>query len=144
MGRHEACDLMATDGTMYHVKRKNTSGQSHLFRQGDFSSQMLASNSLFRENTADTILEKNPDFPVGFDAATPPQNLTVHFIVLAEPLKRRIEEFDMPFFSKVAFKMAGEKIQSRRHGVKISFVRQLLPDTGDAGEADASEAAAIG
>lgn len=126
MGRHEACDLVGLDGVMYHVKRKNTSGQSHLFRQGDFSSQMLASNSMFRANTLERIRELSPDHPCDFDGETPPINLTVHFVILAAPLQRGAVEFDMPFFSKVAFKMAGEKIQSRRHNVLLSFVRQQL------------------
>lgn len=136
VGYHEACDLLANDGTMYHVKRKHA-GLSHLFRQGDFSSHMLAANSQFRSGTVSAIRERNEDFPVHFSEQNAPTGLTVHFVILAEPLHRG-EEFDMPFFAKVAFKMAGEKIESRQHRARISFVRQLLTQVGT-GEDEAAE-----
>ncbi len=121
----EFCDLLSSDGTLVHVKRKSRSSTlSHLFAQGSVSARTFLSDSTFRDDVRAAIVAKGLADPGPWLALVPDghssvdaRNYRVSYVVLTKP----VSSGDwMPFFSKLNLMQHGRLLQSMSFGVSVS------------------------
>jgi uncharacterized protein (TIGR04141 family) len=124
--RIEFCDLMSTDGSLIHVKRKSRSSTlSHLFAQGHVSAESLVDGSL-RDRVRAAIQDvAGTADPSAWLARIPPgssppnrDKVTVTYAVIANSSATGVEW--LPFFSRLTL------MQTVRSLKRLGFSRVAL------------------
>ncbi|KAF0259925.1 hypothetical protein DOU02_01170 [Clavibacter michiganensis subsp. michiganensis] len=124
----EFCDLLCSDGTLVHVKRKSRSSTlSHLFAQGSVSARTLVEDGTFRTALRKAVVKALPRgkatpwlalIPKSTDRVEG-RSYVVSYLVLA---KAPVGQRDwMPFFSKLNLMQHGKDIE--RMGFKLEVSR---------------------
>ncbi len=127
----EICDILTTDGSFIHVKRKlSSSALSHLFGQGAVSGDLLLMDRSFRaaalkkiEAAAKLKLGKVAGDEAGrfasfdLDSVTPSGHQVVYAVIAK--WNGRSPADALPFFSKVNLRRHAEDL--RRMGYRVSF-----------------------
>lgn len=124
----EFCDLLCSDGTIVHVKRKSRSATlSHLFAQGSVSATSLVTDPEFRTGVRAAItanakpaelhkwLSLIPEAADTVDAT----KFRVSYVVLTKPLTAGRQDW-MPFFSKLNLLQHATQLLSMRYKVHVS------------------------
>lgn len=118
----EFCDVFISGTRMVHVKRYGGSSTlSHLFAQGVVSGELFQSDFAFREK----VNERLPAESKIADLTTPPgqQGYEVVFgIISVSPG----EELNLPFFSRLGLKYAGQRLGA--FGYKVSVAKIPVAD----------------
>lgn len=129
--RIEFCDLISTDGSLVHVKRKaRSSTLSHLFAQGQVSAASLVDPTL-REQVRSAIRSAaGPTDPSGWLDLVPPTSatidrdrITVTYAVVADSKASGVEW--LPFFSRLML-MQSVRSLNQLGFTKVSLVRVPL------------------
>lgn len=126
--RIEFCDLIATDGSLIHVKRKSRSSTlSHLFAQGNVSAEALVDGSLRDQVRAAITKGAGTADPSGWLALVPPgsaaperEKVTVTYAVIANSKATGVEW--LPFFSRLTL-MQTVRDLNRLGFTKITLAR---------------------
>lgn len=126
--RIEFCDLLSTDGSLIHVKRKSRSSTlSHLFAQGHVSAEALVDGTLRdRVRTAIQTAAGSCDASEWLDLVPPSASpldrdrVTVTYAVIANSKATGVEW--LPFFSRLTL-MQTVRDLSRLGFAKVSLVR---------------------
>lgn len=123
----EFCDLLGSDGTLVHVKRKSRSATlSHLFAQGSISATSLVTDPEFRTGIREVIADQlrggdpKPWLNLIPDAASAVDSskFKISYVVLTKPLKPGVDW--MPFFSKLNLMQHATQLKSMRFDVTVS------------------------
>lgn len=126
--RLEFCDLMSTDGSLVHVKRKTRSSTlSHLFAQGHVSAEALVDGTL-RDQVRSAIQEAagTADASRWLDRVPPSlsvpdrDKVTVTYAVIADSKATGVEW--LPFFSRLTL-MQTVRDLNRLGFTKVALVR---------------------
>lgn len=137
--RIEFCDLLSTDGSLIHVKRKSRSSTlSHLFAQGHVSAEALVDGTLRdRVRAAIQSAAGSGDASAWLDLV-PPSSLpldrdkvTVTYAVIADSKATGVEW--LPFFSRLTL-MQTVRDLNRLGFTKVALVRvpaSAVPSSGD-------------
>jgi uncharacterized protein (TIGR04141 family) len=135
----EFCDLLSTDGSLIHVKRKSRSSTlSHLFAQGHVSAEALVDGTLRdRVRAAIQSAAGSGDASAWLDLV-PPSSLpldrdkvTVTYAVIADSKATGVEW--LPFFSRLTL-MQTVRDLNRLGFTKVALVRvpaSAVPSSGD-------------
>lgn len=123
----EFCDLLGSDGTLIHVKRKSRSATlSHLFAQGTVSATSLMSDPEFRMRVRQVITDKMQGAAAPWLALIPDENssvvasnFNVAYVVLTKPLRAGVSDW-MPFFSKLNLMQHSTRLKSMNFEVSVS------------------------
>lgn len=126
--RIEFCDLIATDGSLIHVKRKSRSSTlSHLFAQGHVSAEALVDGPLRDQVRAAITKAAGTADPSGWLALVPPgsaaperEKVTVTYAVIANSKATGVEW--LPFFSRLTL-MQTVRDLNRLGFTKIALAR---------------------
>jgi uncharacterized protein (TIGR04141 family) len=126
--RIEFCDLMSTDGSLIHVKRKTRSSTlSHLFAQGQVSAESLSDGPLRDQVRA--AIERSAgaadcsgwlDLVAPSDLPINREKVTITFAVIANSSAAGVEW--LPFFSRLAL-MQTVRDLSRLGFMKVALTR---------------------
>lgn len=126
--RLEFCDLLSTDGSLVHVKRKSRSSTlSHLFAQGHVSAEAMVDGTLRDQvrsaiqsaagaNDATEWLDRVPPSTTGIDR----DKVTITYAVIANSKATGVEW--LPFFSRLTL-MQTVRDLNRLGFTKIALVR---------------------
>ncbi|MCW4386327.1 TIGR04141 family sporadically distributed protein [Salinibacterium sp. SYSU T00001] len=122
----EFCDLIASDGSLIHVKRKSRSSTlSHLFAQGHVSAEALVDGQLRDQVRAAITKAAGTKDASAWLALVPPSsaapnrdNVTVTYAVIANSRAKGIEW--LPFFSRLTL------MQTVRDLNRIGFTKVAL------------------
>lgn len=123
----EVCDVLLTDGTLVHVKRKSRSStMSHLFAQGLISITTLLAEGTFRNRLREYIAEQVDDIDV-WSQVVPDQGdspdrayYSVAYVVLANSTREGSDW--LPFFSKLNLMQAAKTLRASI-GVDVTLTR---------------------
>jgi uncharacterized protein (TIGR04141 family) len=110
--RIEFCDLMTADKKIIHVKRYGGSSVlSHLFFQGLVSGEMFLRDAKFRMKVSDELPDK-------FKLSKPNQMpKATDFEIIYGIISSDQNELDLPFFSKVSFRNAKNRLDAFGYSV---------------------------
>lgn len=131
--RIEFCDLIATDGSLIHVKRKSRSSTlSHLFAQGHVSAETLVDGQLRNQVRAAITKAAGSADASSWLALVPPNGaaaerdkVTVTYAVIANSKAKGIEW--LPFFSRLTL-MQTIRDLNRLGFTKIALARVPVED----------------
>lgn len=123
----EFCDLLGSDGSLVHIKRKSRSATlSHLFAQGSVSATSLVSDPEFRTGVRQVISDQMKGTAAPWLALIPDanssvvaSNFKVAYVVLTKPLKPGANDW-MPFFSKLNLMQHATRLKSMNFEVSVS------------------------
>lgn len=126
--RIEFCDLLSTDGSLVHVKRKSRSSTlSHLFAQGHVSAAALVDGTLRDQVRSAIQTAAGTADPSGWLQFVPPSTLslerdkvTVTYAVIADSKATGVEW--LPFFSRLTL-MQTVRDLNRLGFAKVALVR---------------------
>lgn len=129
----EACDFFSKNGEFIHLKDGHSSGPiSHLWAQGTVSAEALVSDAEFRKK----LRSKVRSLGGGFEALLPlsterviRENYKVVFGIMRKPYADGT--LGIPFFSKVSFQVAAERIAQFGIPVAIELIRKPASDAAD-------------
>jgi uncharacterized protein (TIGR04141 family) len=125
----EFCDLLSSDGTLIHVKRKSRSATlSHLFAQGTVSATTFIGDPEFRDEVRDAIRERaiagseNMWLALVPDGSSPVETSRhrVSYVVLANAPKSGGDW--LPFFSKLNLMQHAKQLRNMHFEVSISRI----------------------
>lgn len=124
----EFCDLLKSDGTMVHVKRKSKSATlSHLFAQGQISATTLLDDVTYREDVRNLVTKiadnESQDkwlalLPNG-DSKVPMDKLGVAFVVLTNTSPNKNGASWLPFFSQLNLMQHAKQLRGRGFEVTV-------------------------
>lgn len=130
----EFCDLMSTDGSLVHVKRKTRSSTlSHLFAQGHVSAEALVDGVLRDQVRAAIQQAAGSSDAAGWLSLVPPSSspverdkVTVTYAVIANSSASGVEW--LPFFSRLTLMQTARDL-SRLGFNKVALVRVPVQTT---------------
>lgn len=123
----ELCDIFDhRNKRLIHVKpyTGGSKSLSQLFKQGEVSGRLLVAEPEFRhearnkleeikECSADVISEYRPE----------PDHFSISFAIIKG--RNRAGEFDIPFFSKVAFQSVAQRLETYGFLVQLGFIERI-------------------
>lgn len=123
----EFCDVLTSDGTLLHVKRKSRSSTlSHLFAQGVVSATTLLGDAEFRVRLREVIAAMTggaahrwSDLIPGADQQPARDNFRVSYVVIAN--SRKPGNDWLPFFSKLNLMQSARALQNL--GIDVTLDR---------------------
>lgn len=121
----EPCDLFGDSGQLIHVKRKTRSSTlSHLFAQGTIAADAFLTDDDFRQQMRYYLSAKHPPLAAKVPKTRPdPTKHEVIYAILAKQPKTTWPHC-LPFFSKLNFMHASDRIQSLGFPVSLIHVVQ--------------------
>lgn len=118
----EGCDLLSSDGTMAHVKRKGASSAlSHLFAQGQVAGELFLLDSEFRQAFFAKV--PAPMRPASPAVAPDPAAHEIAYVVLGHDP----QVSTLPFFSKVTLRNAAQALGRLGFKVTLTGVPTVRP-----------------
>lgn len=131
--RIEFCDLMSTDGSLVHVKRKSRSSTlSHLFAQGHVSAEALVDGGLRDQVRAAIARVADPADASAWLALVPPSSsppqrdsVTITYAVIANSSSAGVHW--LPFFSRLTL-MQTVRDLNRLGFMKVALARVPVQD----------------
>jgi uncharacterized protein (TIGR04141 family) len=122
----ELCDIFAENKEFVHVKfRSSSSTLSHLFAQGRISSNLLASDIVFRKNLRARLKELNKSMSIipEKEGAFEPSKYIVTFAIIADGDKTFVES--LPFFSLLNFRLTVSELRLLGFKVKMKKINRV-------------------
>lgn len=127
--RIELCDLLTSDGTFIHVKKRGRSSTlSHLFAQGITSAELLLNDGDFRSAATALVRGLDESFvPAIPTAGGARESIKVAYVVLSRG-QRPDRPFGLPFFSLVSLQAAARRLHNAGVDVFVQEVHEVDPD----------------
>jgi uncharacterized protein (TIGR04141 family) len=132
----EPCDFFSDKKQFIHLKDGHSSGPiSHLWLQGVVSAEAFVSDADFRKKLRSKVSSVGP----GFEALLPKSRERVardtYQIVYGIMRQPYVDgTLDLPFFSKVSFQAAAERIQQFGFPLAIELIEKPISDTASSDE----------
>lgn len=130
----EACDFLANDGALIHVKDHTSSSRlSHLFNQGTVSARVLKTDGAFRDLLRVAVGKQEAalaltgyhgliaDASSAFDAT---KHRVVYAVLCAVGTAR------LPFFSLVTFRQAAKELQALGYSCAFAWIKKPASTKG--------------
>lgn len=119
----ELCDLLSKDKTFIHIKPyTGSSTLSHLFNQATVSAELLLSDNRFLTLANQEIKEVTADDQFIITSSKDVKEIVFGIISKNQPNRPKI-----PFFSKVTFQYAKNRLQAYGLSVSIKTIPDLRP-----------------
>lgn len=121
---YELCDLLTNKLELVHIKSasQQAKGLSHLFRQGVMAGELFRADPKFRAQAREHIKALRGKAEL-IPADTPDtRKYTVCFGIIAE--RNSAGGFDIPFFSKLSFQEAANRLTLYGYKVNICFIER--------------------
>ncbi|MBS1869428.1 MAG: TIGR04141 family sporadically distributed protein [Actinobacteria bacterium] len=123
----EICDLLTSDGTFVHLKKRGKSSTlSHLFAQGLVSAELLLQNPRFRDEAREIIRGVDPAFEGLIPDGRPARGeYEVAYVVMTR--SNRDSPLTLPFFSLVSLRAAALRLENIGMSVSVGKVNEARP-----------------
>ena len=130
----EACDFLAIDGALIHVKDHTSSSRlSHLFNQGTVSARVLKTDGAFRDLLRVEVGRQEAALALkGYDGliadGSTAFDATKHKVVYA--VLCAAETARLPFFSLVTFRQASKELQALGYSCAFAWIKKPASTKG--------------
>ncbi len=146
----EACDFLANDGSMIHVKDQTSSSRlSHLFNQGTVSARVMKMDGAFRDLLrAEIANQETVRGLTGYqarvaDSASPFSEAShlIVYAVLCSGLGAGAKR--LPFFSLVTFRQAANTLRALGYKYAFAWISKPAPTTKKAKRGSSGRASSV-
>lgn len=132
----EACDFLAVDGAMIHVKDQTSSSRlSHLFNQGTVSARVMKMDGAFRDRLrAEIVVQEAARGLTGYQAVVASSTTAfseashlIVYAVLCSGVGAGVNR--LPFFSLVTFRQAANELRALGYKCAFAWITKPAPTT---------------